>query len=122
MLLTLRDVSLNLGSTALLDHAGFTLDKGERVAIIGRNGAGKSTLMKVIDGEVAIDAGEIVRAQSLRIARLVQDVPAGTDGKVYSVVAQGLGAAGALITKYHELLEQERYDELGDVQIGRAHV
>ena len=116
MLLTLRDVSLNLGSTVLLDHAGFSLDKGERVAIIGRNGAGKSTLMKVIDGEVAIDSGEIIRAQSLRIARLVQEVPAGTDGKVYSVVAQGLGVAGALITKYHELLEQERYDELGDVQ------
>ena len=116
MLLTLRDVSLNLGSTVLLDHAGFSLDKGERVAIIGRNGAGKSTLMKVIDGEVAIDSGEIVRSQSLRIARLVQEVPAGTDGKVFSVVAQGLGVAGALITKYHELLEQERYDELGDVQ------
>ncbi|MDB5972863.1 MAG: transporter ATP-binding protein [Hydrocarboniphaga sp.] len=116
MLLTLRDVSLNLGSTVLLDHAGFSLDKGERVAIIGRNGAGKSTLMKVIDGEVAIDSGEIVRAQSLRIARLVQEVPAGTDGKVYSVVAQGLGVAGALITQYHELLEAERFDELGDVQ------
>jgi ATP-binding cassette subfamily F protein uup len=116
MLLTLRDVSLNMGSTVLLDHASFSIEKGERVAIIGRNGAGKSTMMKVIDGEVAIDSGEVVRAQSLRIARLVQDVPAGTDGKVYSVVAQGLGAAGALITKYHELLDQERYDELGDVQ------
>ncbi|WP_428311327.1 ATP-binding cassette domain-containing protein [Hydrocarboniphaga sp.] len=116
MLLTLRDVSLNLGSTVLLDHAGFSIEKGERVAIIGRNGAGKSTMMKVIDGEVAIDSGEVVRAQSLRIARLVQDVPAGTDGKVFSVVAQGLGAAGALISKYHELLDQERFDELGDVQ------
>jgi ATP-binding cassette subfamily F protein uup len=116
MLLTLRDVSLNMGSTVLLDHASFSIEKGERVAIIGRNGAGKSTMMKVIDGEVAIDSGEVVRAQSLRIARLVQDVPTGTDGKVFSVVAQGLGVAGALITKYHELLDQERYDELGDVQ------
>ncbi|SHG79958.1 ATP-binding cassette, subfamily F, uup [Hydrocarboniphaga daqingensis] len=116
MLLTLRDVSLNLGSTVLLDHAAFSIDKGERVAIIGRNGAGKSTLMKVIDGVVAIDSGEIVRAQSLRIARLVQDVPAGTDGSVFQVIAQGLGTAGALLARYHELLAAERYDELGDVQ------
>ena len=116
MLLTLRDVSLNLGSTVLLDKASFTLEKGERVAILGRNGAGKSTMLKVIAGEVASDSGEILRAQSLRIARLVQDVPTTARGRVADVVAQGLGAAGELLRRYHELVAAERYDDLGKVQ------
>ena len=116
MLLTLRDVSLNLGSTVLLDKASFTLEKGERVAILGRNGAGKSTLLKVIANEVATDGGEILRAQSLRIARLVQDVPTTARGRVADVIAQGLGAAGELLARYHALLAAERYDDLGNVQ------
>jgi ATP-binding cassette subfamily F protein uup len=116
MLLTLRDVSLSLGSTVLLDKVAFSLEKGERVAILGRNGAGKSTLLKVIAGEVATDGGEIVRAQSLRIARLVQDVPVDARGRVQDVVAQGLGEAGALLARYHELMEQERYDDMARVQ------
>ncbi len=115
-MLTLRDVSLHLGSTVLLDHAGFTIDRGERVAILGRNGTGKSTLLKLIAGEIAADSGEIARAQNLRVARLVQDVPVDTRGRVQDVVARGLGAAGEVLARYHQLLAEERYDELEKVQ------
>ncbi len=118
MLISFKNVNLNLGNTVLLDQVNFTLEPGERLCLVGRNGTGKSTLMKVLTGEVAIDSGELVRSQGLRITELPQDVPAGIEGSVFEVVADGLGKAGRLVAQYHHLLihEPENMDKLGKVQ------
>ncbi|MEL0027261.1 MAG: ATP-binding cassette domain-containing protein, partial [Perlucidibaca sp.] len=89
-LLSLRDVSVAFGGPQLLAHAGFSLDRGERVCIIGRNGEGKSTLLKVVFGEITPDGGEIVRQQGLRIATMMQEVPRDWVGTVEAVVSAGL--------------------------------
>ena len=87
MLLSLKNLSLAMGSTVLLDQVNITLDRGERLCLVGRNGAGKSTLMKLIAGEQKADSGEIVRTQGLRVAQLSQDVPKNIAGRVFDVVA-----------------------------------
>ena len=118
MLITLRDLSLNLGTTVLLENANLVLERGERVAVLGRNGTGKSTLLRLIEGETHSDSGEIVRAQGLRIARLVQDVPTGLTGTVFDVVAAGLGEAGAVLARYQHLIDEDagNLEELGRLQ------
>ena len=118
MLLNLKNLSLNLGSTVLLDKVELSLERGERLCLVGRNGTGKSTLMKVIAGSVAADSGDIVRAQGLRVAQLPQDVPQGLAGSVYEVAAAGLGEAGRLVAEYHRLLHDAPDDmkALGRVQ------
>ncbi|MCX7062406.1 MAG: ATP-binding cassette domain-containing protein [Gammaproteobacteria bacterium] len=118
MLISFKNVNLNLGNTVLLDQVNFTLEPGERLCLVGRNGTGKSTLMKVLSGEVAIDSGELVRSQGLRITELPQDVPKGVEGSVFEVVADGLGKAGRLVAEYHHLLvhEPDNMDKLGRVQ------
>ena len=63
MLLTLRGLGLTFGSTVLLEDVALTVARGERIAVLGRNGMGKTTLMRLIEGEIAADQGEIVRAQ-----------------------------------------------------------
>ncbi|MBI3171652.1 MAG: ATP-binding cassette domain-containing protein, partial [Hydrocarboniphaga effusa] len=110
MLLNLKNVSLNLGRTVLLDQANLTLEAGERLCLLGRNGVGKSTLLKLIAGEQQPDSGELSRAQNLRVSQLPQDVPAGLGGTVYDVVAEGLGEIGRLIAEYHHILEQGAED------------
>ena len=57
--ITLRDVHLAFGGPALLDGAHFNLERGERVCLIGRNGEGKSTLLKLIEGSLLPDTGEV---------------------------------------------------------------
>ena len=89
-LLSLRDVSVAFGGPHLLDKTAFSLERGERVCIIGRNGEGKSTLLKVIAGEITPDGGEIVRQQGLRIATMMQEVPRDWAGTVEDIVAGGL--------------------------------
>ena len=50
----------------------FTIDEGERVAIVGRNGSGKSTLMKIAAGLEDFDEGERKVRQNISIKMLPQ--------------------------------------------------
>ena len=89
-LLSLRDVSLSFGGPKLLDQTDFHVERGERVCLLGRNGEGKSTLLRLIEGRIEPDEGEVIRQQGLRIARLPQEVPEGRGGTVADEVAEGL--------------------------------
>jgi ABC transport system ATP-binding/permease protein len=92
-LLSLRGVSLSFGGPKLLEQVDFAVERGERVCLLGRNGEGKSTLLRLIDGAIEPDEGEVLRQQGLRIARLAQDVPVGRTGTVAEVAAEGLDDA-----------------------------
>jgi ATP-binding cassette subfamily F protein uup len=92
-LLSLRDISLAFGGPRLLDQVSIQIERGERLCLLGRNGEGKSTLLKLIEGEIDADEGEIIRQQGLRIARLPQEVPRGQESTVADEVAGGLDDA-----------------------------
>jgi ATP-binding cassette subfamily F protein uup len=102
-LIQLRDVTLGYGGPPLLEGVELAIDPGERVCLVGRNGSGKTTLLRVLAGELEPDAGEMVRRQGLRVARLGQDVPEAVEGTVFDVVAAGLGGLGELVQRYHRL-------------------
>ncbi len=91
-LVALEHISHAYGHVPLLEDAALQIDKGERLAIIGRNGTGKSTLLQIIGGDLIPDRGTVWVQPGARIARLVQDVPLSTDRTVAQVVGDGLGA------------------------------
>jgi len=109
-LITLQDVFLSYGQPPLIDHINLVIEPGERVCLIGRNGAGKSTLLKIITGQVVADEGLIKRASGVKIAQLEQSVPHDTQGNVFDVIADGLGAEGKLIQQFHHLTQQLSHD------------
>ncbi len=98
--ITLRDVQLAFGGPALLDGANFVLERGERVCLIGRNGEGKSTLLKLIEGSLLPDRGEVSIQNGLTVS-MAQDVPMDS-GKVADIVADGVGEAAVVLKAYHE--------------------
>lgn len=53
------------GMRTVLDDINFSLQKGEKVGILGRNGAGKSTLIRLISGVEPPTSGEIKRTMSI---------------------------------------------------------
>jgi ATP-binding cassette subfamily F protein uup len=72
-LVSLLDAELAYGDLPLLDGASLTVAEGERIGLIGRNGTGKSSLLGVIAGSVALDDGELKRADGLRVVRVEQE-------------------------------------------------
>ncbi len=89
-LVALDRVSIAYGHLPLLDAASLQIDPGERIAVLGRNGTGKSTLLQIISGETQPDSGSVWRQPSVRVARLVQDVPLTDTRTVAAVVAEGV--------------------------------
>ena len=101
-LLGMQDVSIAFGGPPVLDRARFAIERGERVCLLGRNGAGKSTIMKLLDGSIAPNSGDVVRQTGVTVTRLEQEVPDDVDGTTFEVVAEGLGEAGRLLARYHQ--------------------
>jgi len=99
--LSMQDVNIAFGGPPILDRATLAIERGERVCLLGRNGAGKSTIMKLLDGTMTPDAGEVVRQTGITVTRLEQEVPGDVEGTTFDVVAAGLGDAGELLTRYH---------------------
>ena len=96
-LLGMQDVTIAFGGPPVLDEASFTIERGERVCLLGRNGAGKSTLMKLLDGTLVPDSGSIARQTGTSVSRLEQEVPEDLEGTIFDVVAAGLGEVSVTV-------------------------
>ena len=57
--LKVKGVKKNFGGKKVLNGVGISVERGDRLAIMGPNGIGKSTLLKIIMGELTSDEGEI---------------------------------------------------------------
>jgi ATP-binding cassette subfamily F protein 3 len=73
-MISINDLTFQIGSRALYDEANWHIKPGDRVGLIGANGTGKSTLLKIIVGEYAPSSGSISMAKDLKIGYLNQDL------------------------------------------------
>jgi ATP-binding cassette subfamily F protein uup len=119
-LLTLDKGCLAFGHVALLDHADFQVDAGERVALIGRNGSGKSSLLRALAGSASLDDGTLWRRDDLRVAYVPQEPDFAPEQTVYQAVAAGVGAVSRLLVAYHDAAQRLAHDP-GEAALARLH-
>jgi ATP-binding cassette subfamily F protein uup len=100
--LSLSNAHLAYGHVALLDGAGFSLESGERLGLIGRNGAGKSSLLKIVAGLEKPDDGLLQVTQGLRIRYVPQEPVFDADASVFDVVSLGVAEARSVRLQYEE--------------------
>src|SRR5215472_17580888 len=73
-LLAVSRVSFEFSSgTAILEDVSFSINPGDRVAVIGPNGCGKTTLLHLLAGALPPSEGSITRRRGLQIAVCEQD-------------------------------------------------
>ncbi|MFT3789547.1 MAG: ATP-binding cassette domain-containing protein [Rudaea sp.] len=99
-LLRLDEVAAGYGERIVLDRIKLSLVPGDRIALLGANGAGKSTLIKVLAGQLAPLAGEVIAARDLKIGYFAQHQLEQLDAKATAVehllrLDPGLGERGA---------------------------
>ena len=96
----MQDAQLAFGHVALLDRAQFSLDRAERVGLIGRNGTGKSSLLKILAGIERLDDGSLQFQQGLRMAYVAQEPVLAPEHTIFESVGEGLAHVRALIDQF----------------------
>jgi ATP-binding cassette subfamily F protein uup len=66
-LVSVESISKEMGGRTLFRDLSFTLSPGARLGIVGLNGTGKTTLLRMLEGELKPDSGNIERAAGLRV-------------------------------------------------------
>ena len=90
-LLSLQDISLNLGGKSLLQGASLSVSAGERLCLVGRNGSGKSTLLNIAAGLIEPDGGTRFLQPGADVRYLPQEPDLSGHATTFAYVEAGLG-------------------------------
>lgn len=71
--LIVQDLSKHYGNHIVFNNANFTLERGEKVAFVGRNGEGKSTFVKCIMGDLSDYTGTLTIGHNIKIGYFAQN-------------------------------------------------
>jgi ATPase subunit of ABC transporter with duplicated ATPase domains len=110
-MLSVRNLSVEVGGRLTLDEASFTVRAGDKVGLVGRNGAGKTSMLKVIAGETEAAAGVVHITGG--VGYLPQDPrPSEKAGTALAHVlsGRGLDEAAARLEKLRLAVEEEPSD------------
>ena len=69
----LKDVAVDYGDGPVCPPVSFTLERGDRIALLGANGAGKSSILKLLCGEDIPHTGQVEVGGGLVISYVPQD-------------------------------------------------
>ena len=105
-LLTLTDVCKAFGVNVILENINLTLQKGQRMGLVGVNGSGKSTLLKVICGEEQADSGTISLVKGYKVGYLTQQADILSDSTCYQEMERAMEPVMRMEDKLRELEEQ----------------
>ncbi|MCK4857454.1 MAG: ABC-F family ATP-binding cassette domain-containing protein [candidate division Zixibacteria bacterium] len=101
--LQLSRISKSYDNIPLLSDVDLTIQKGDRVGLVGPNGVGKTAILKIARGDILPDAGTLSLARDIKVGYLSQEDKITSDYTLFL----------AMIESYHELLEiKSEMDEL----------
>lgn len=115
-MISVSNISYFIGGRPLYENASMFIRPDDKIGLIGLNGRGKSTLLKIINGDLSINAGSISKAKDCTIGFLNQDLLSYQTDDAILTVAMGAFKEAVdtqrQIEKILHQLETEYSDEL----------
>jgi len=108
-MLIIRDLKMTIGARVLFENASFSVNYGERVALVGPNGAGKTTIFSIILKQKEPDSGVVERDEWTTVGYLPQEAEAHGDETILEVATGRVDELPQLEKRLHEL------EKAGDV-------
>ena len=106
MILACHNISKSFGEQTIVHEGSFHIEEHEKAALVGINGAGKSTIMKMIMGELPLDAGNVVLAKGKTIGYLAQHQDLSHGNSIYEEVKSAKADVIALETQIRQIEEE----------------
>jgi len=105
-LIDLQNISKQYDTKIILKNANFTLNQGQKIAVIGQNGQGKSTLFKIIMGLTEPDSGEMAIDKSIKVEMLDQQPKFSSNLNVREAIENQLSEIKTAKTEYENITNQ----------------
>lgn len=120
IILDVNKINKTFGFGKILNDVSFSLNEGERVAIVGNNGCGKSTLLKIIAKHEKEDSGTVSIKKDANVEYLEQgDVADSKEGTVIEILKSAFTSLYSMEEKLHDYEKQMQQplseNELNDV-------
>ena len=126
-MISFDNVSKQYGRRILFMEASASVERGEKVGLVGPNGSGKTTVFRLITGEEETDGGQVAVERGKKIGYFSQDVGEMADQTVLSAALDGAGPVAKILGEMrsieHDLGDPDKADQmdalcqrLGDLQ------
>ena len=99
-----EDVAKRYGDHLIFEHATLTINRGDKVAFVGKNGEGKSTLVKCIMGEITDFTGKLQLGHNVKIGYFAQNQAQLLDENMTVFDTIDYVAQGDIRTKIRDIL------------------
>jgi ATPase subunit of ABC transporter with duplicated ATPase domains len=114
-------INKSYGSLPILSDVSFSIDRGNKIALVGHNGTGKTTLLKILAGIVEPDSGNIERGRATCIGYLPQDTSLVSGDSIIGYLKADTGISAIeremeqLSSELSDPKKKERYGELQEL-------
>ena len=105
-MITVNDISVQFGGTALFSDVSFAINENDKIALMGKNGAGKSTLLKIIAGQSKPSTGNISAPKDAVVAYLPQHLLTTDGATVMEETSKAFGEIFHMKAEIDEINEQ----------------
>lgn len=118
MILACQKITKSFGEKTILNQIDFTINEGEKAALVGINGAGKTTLFKIIIGEYEADGGQVIFQKGISCGYLSQVIDVTSKKTIYEEM---IDAQSEIIRMEEQIRELEKsMGSLCEEELSRA--
>ena len=100
----INDVGMSFGAKHVFSGANFTIEKGDRIAFVGRNGEGKTTMARILIGQLTPTEGSVRIGANVNIGYYAQNQDDLMDGEFTVYDTLDRVAVGDIRTRLRDIL------------------